>query len=77
MSALSTRDSLDQWLGWLEHLHPTTIDMGLQRVGRVADRLGLRPANVPLILVGGTNGKGSTVAILAEIYLHAGFRVGA
>lgn len=77
MSVPSTRDSLDQWLGWLEQLHPTTIDMGLQRVGRVADRLGLRPANAPLILVGGTNGKGSTVAILAEIYLHAGYRVGA
>lgn len=77
MSVPSTRDSLDQWLGWLEKLHPTTIDMGLQRVGRVADRLGLRPAKTPLILVGGTNGKGSTVAILAEIYLHAGYRVGA
>ena len=77
MSVPSTSDSLDKWLGWLEHLHPTTIDMGLQRVGRVADRLGLRPSSAPLILVGGTNGKGSTVALLAEIYRHAGYRVGA
>lgn len=77
MSAPSTRDSLDQWLDWLERLHPTTIDMGLQRVSQVADRLGLRPAIMPLILVGGTNGKGSTVALLAEIYRHAGYRVGA
>jgi len=77
MSAPSTSDSLDQWLGWLEHLHPTSIDMGLERVGRVADQLGLRPCKKTLILVGGTNGKGSTVALLAEIYLHAGYRVGA
>ena len=77
MCVPSTNDSLDQWLDWLEHLHPTTIDMGLQRVGEVADRLGLRPAKTPLILVGGTNGKGSTVALLAQIYRHAGYRVGA
>jgi len=77
MCAPSTRDSLDQWLGWLEHLHPTTIDMGLQRVGKVADRLGVRPSTAPLILVGGTNGKGSTVTLLAEIYHQAGYRVGA
>lgn len=77
MCVPSTNDSLDQWLGWLEQLHPTSIDMGLQRVGDVADRLGLRPSIRPLILVGGTNGKGSTVAMLAEIYHQAGYRVGA
>jgi len=77
MCVPSTSDSLDLWLGWLEHLHPTTIDMGLQRVGQVADRLGLRPSNKPLILVGGTNGKGSTVALIAQIYKQAGYCVGA
>jgi len=77
MRVPSTSDSLDQWLGWLEKLHPSAIDMGLQRVGQVADRLGLRPRDKPLILVGGTNGKGSTVALLAQIYHHAGYRVGA
>lgn len=77
MSVPSPSDSLDLWLRWLEHLHPSEIDMGLQRVGQVATRLGLRPATMPLILVGGTNGKGSTVALLAEIYRHAGYRVGA
>ncbi len=70
-------DSLDAWLEWLELLHPTEIEMGLQRVGAVADRLNLRPSPVPLILVGGTNGKGSTVALLSEIYTHAGCKVGA
>jgi dihydrofolate synthase/folylpolyglutamate synthase len=69
-------DSLDTWLEWLELLHPTEIEMGLQRVGAVADRLNLRPSPVPLILVGGTNGKGSTVALLSAIYSHAGYKVG-
>lgn len=73
----STTDSLDSWLEWLEGIHPTAIDMGLDRVSRVADRLGLRPVVHPLVLVGGTNGKGSTVAMLASIYSAAGYRVGA
>ncbi len=77
MSAPSPSDTLSQWLNWLEQLHPTEIDMGLQRVGQVANRLQLRPATMPVILVGGTNGKGSTVALLTEIYRHAGFKVGA
>lgn len=77
MSAPSPSDSLSNWLSWLEHLHPSEIDMGLQRVGEVADRLGVRPASMTIILVGGTNGKGSTVALLSDIYQHAGYRVGA
>ena len=77
MSVPSPSDSLAQWLSWLEHLHPTEIELGLERVGQVADRLQLRPAKMPLILVGGTNGKGSTVTLLAEIYRHAGYRAGA
>ncbi len=68
---------LAQWLQWLETIHPVAIDMGLQRVSVVADRLGLRPVNKPLVLVGGTNGKGSTVAMLSAIYHAAGYRVGA
>jgi len=77
MSAPPLSGSLATWLSWLEHLHPSEIDMGLQRVGRVADRLRVRPASMPVILVGGTNGKGSTVALLSDIYQHAGYRVGA
>lgn len=76
MNVPSPADSLDYWLGWLESLHPTEIDMGLERVGRVADRLGLRPSTMPLILVGGTNGKGSTVALLDQIYGQANYKVG-
>jgi dihydrofolate synthase/folylpolyglutamate synthase len=69
--------SLDDWLAWLETIHPVSIDMGLTRVGAVADRLQLRPVSQPLVLVGGTNGKGSTIAMLSAIYSLAGYKVGA
>ncbi|MFK7892919.1 MAG: folylpolyglutamate synthase/dihydrofolate synthase family protein [Granulosicoccus sp.] len=82
MTALSTsypgpEKPLEQWLAWLETVHPVNIDMGLDRVSSVADRLQLRPSCMPLILVAGTNGKGSTVNMLSAIYAAAGFRVGA
>lgn len=82
VTALSTTspgadESLEGWLAWLETVHPLNIDMGLDRVASVADRLQLRPAGMPLILVAGTNGKGSTVGMLSAIYTEAGFRVGA
>lgn len=68
-------NTLDDWLSYLEQLHPSTIDMGLERVAKVRDALGLRP-QVPVIMVGGTNGKGSVCAMLSTIYERAGFRVG-
>lgn len=68
--------SLLEWLQWLESHHPIAIDMGLARVGEVADRLQLRDLGCPVITVGGTNGKGSTVATLVGIYKAAGKRVG-
>lgn len=68
--------SLTEWLSWLEAQHPVAIDMGLERVGQVADRLQLRELGCPVITVGGTNGKGSTVATLVSIYRAAGLRVG-
>ncbi len=49
--------------------------MGLERVAAVRDRMNLRP-DFPVILVGGTNGKGSTCAVLESIYHHAGYQVG-
>ena len=67
--------TLDGWLAHCEALHPAEIDMGLDRVRAVADRLAIRFA-VPVVIVAGTNGKGSSCAMLEAIALHAGYRVG-
>ncbi len=70
-------DTLEQWLAWQESLHPSEIDLGLERLRLVARRLGLeRPAR-HVVSVAGTNGKGSSVAMLEAIYRAAGYRVGA
>jgi dihydrofolate synthase/folylpolyglutamate synthase len=67
--------TLDDWLAHCERLHPKTIDMTLERVDTVRDRLGLR-FDAPVITVAGTNGKGSTCAMLESIARQAGYRVG-
>jgi dihydrofolate synthase/folylpolyglutamate synthase len=72
---LATTRSLSDWLDCIERLHPTEIELGLERVGAVCDRLQIDPA-FPLILVGGTNGKGSTCAMLEAIYRSAGYATG-
>jgi dihydrofolate synthase/folylpolyglutamate synthase len=72
---LSTLNTLDAWLTRLEQLHPSAIDLGLERVRRVKDALGLAPG-FPVITVGGTNGKGSTCAFLEAILGAAGYRTG-
>ena len=69
--------SLHDWLTWQETLHPNAIDLGLERVRVVAQRMQLLQPAYALIIVGGTNGKGSTVAMLEAILLAAGYRVGA
>jgi len=66
--------SLDQWLSHLETAHPVGIDMGLARISRVKESLGLK-FTCPVITVGGTNGKGSTCAFLESILLAAGYKV--
>jgi dihydrofolate synthase/folylpolyglutamate synthase len=77
MTATATvKKSLHDWLAWLEVQHPKAIDLGLERAGQVADRLQARDMGCPVITVGGTNGKGSTVATLVSIYRAAGLRVG-
>lgn len=70
-------DNLQAWLTWQEGLHPAAIELGLGRVGRVWDRLGPRALPFPVISVAGTNGKGSTVAMLEAIYGAAGYRTAA
>lgn len=67
--------SLPEWLAHCERLHPKSIDMTLDRVRAVRDRLGLA-FQAPVIVVAGTNGKGSTCAMLESILLQAGYRVG-
>jgi dihydrofolate synthase/folylpolyglutamate synthase len=66
---------LSSWLAHIELMHPTTIEMGLERVQAVKQRLGLAPS-FPIIVVGGTNGKGSTCAMLETMLAEAGYRVG-
>lgn len=67
--------SLNDWLTRLESMHPKTIELGLDRVSEVAQRLGVQ-FDCPVITVGGTNGKGSTCAMLESILLQGGYRVG-
>ncbi len=67
--------SLADWLIYLESLHPKTIEMGLERVNQVRLKLGLMP-QFPIIMVGGTNGKGSVCAMLESILCCAGYTVG-
>jgi len=85
--------SLDQWLAWMETCHPQAIELGLDRIARVAAAMGLvntgsdsQPANShstahlkiadKIVIVGGTNGKGSCVATLESLVLAHGLRVG-
>jgi len=70
-------NSLADWLAWQETLHPSTIDLGLERVAAVLRRLHPEPPSFAVITVGGTNGKGSTVAMLEAILRAGGYRVGA
>ena len=68
-------NTLAGWLTYLESLHPKTIALGLERVAQVKQRLNLQP-DFPIIVVGGTNGKGSVCAMLESILHAAGYRVG-
>jgi dihydrofolate synthase/folylpolyglutamate synthase len=67
--------SLGDWLAYCERLHPKNIDMGLERVRRVVQHLGLHFEG-PVITVAGTNGKGSTCAMLEACLLQSGYRTG-
>jgi dihydrofolate synthase/folylpolyglutamate synthase len=66
-----------EWTNWIAGLHRQEMELGLDRVKMVAARLNVLEPTSPVIIVGGTNGKGSTVAGLEAIYRKAGYRVGA
>ena len=67
---------LQDWLSAIEAAHPADIELGLGRVAAVAERMGLLPAPIPVVLVGGTNGKGSTLAFLESALVAGGHAVG-
>lgn len=67
--------TLAEWLSYLEALHPSSIEMGLERIATVRDRMSLEPS-FPVITVAGTNGKGSVCAFLSTIFHAAGYRAG-
>jgi dihydrofolate synthase/folylpolyglutamate synthase len=72
---MTTPATLADWLAHGASMHPLTMDLSLERTVQVAQRLGLR-FGVPVITVAGTNGKGSTCAMIESIARHAGYRVG-
>src|SRR6266852_2459629 len=67
--------NLAEWLDYIERIHPKSIQLGLERVAKVRDVLGMSSSAV-FFIVAGTNGKGSTCAMLEAILLAAGYRVG-
>src|SRR6266852_678748 len=67
--------SLAEWLDYIERIHPKSIQLGLERVAKVRDMLG-RSSSAAFFTVAGTNGKGSTCAMLEAILIAAGYRVG-
>jgi len=69
-------NSLSAWLDWLEKNHPTEIDLGLERITRVAQRMALLKPTATVVTVAGTNGKGSCVTATAALLGAAGFSVG-
>ncbi|MGL5410709.1 MAG: bifunctional tetrahydrofolate synthase/dihydrofolate synthase, partial [Shewanella sp.] len=77
LTAPQEHAALDEWLTYLLSIHPTEIDMGLTRVATVAQRLALlQLAPSKVVTVGGTNGKGTTCAMLENVLRLAGFTVG-
>jgi dihydrofolate synthase / folylpolyglutamate synthase len=67
--------TLEQWLDWQSGLHPSEIEMGLERVSAVWHRLCPEGLSSRVVTVAGTNGKGSSVAMLDAVYRQAGYRV--
>ncbi|HHB93137.1 MAG TPA: bifunctional folylpolyglutamate synthase/dihydrofolate synthase, partial [Thioploca sp.] len=68
--------TLTEWLNWQNSLHPSKIELGLNRVRIVAERLNLLTPNFPIVTVAGTNGKGSSVTMLDAMLTANNMRVG-
>lgn len=72
----STLNNLDDWLLYISRIHPKEMDFGLDRLGAVVNPLGWNRLSCPVVIVGGTNGKGSCVRFLESIFTAAGYRTG-
>ncbi len=70
------KTNLTQWLNWQSSLHHSKIELGLNRVRTVAERLNLLTPNFPIVIVAGTNGKGSSVTLLDAMLTANNMRVG-
>jgi len=68
--------TLDQWLDWQQNLHLQSIELGLTRIKQVASNLSLTSIAPHIIIVAGTNGKGSTVTYYSEFLRASGYKVG-
>lgn len=68
--------TLQEWLSWIERCHPSEIELGLERLTQVYQRLALDLSASRKVIIGGTNGKGSTVALLDQVLRDAGYSVG-
>ena len=60
-------NTLDQWLSWIESCHPSEIELGLDRLRQVYEAMALDLSHSRKVIIGGTNGKGSTVAMLDQM----------
>ena len=69
--------TLDEWLSWQEQLYPDIVDLGLHRVQALLQALDLERPTFPILTVGGTNGKGSSVSFAEAMLRAAGHKVGA
>jgi dihydrofolate synthase/folylpolyglutamate synthase len=68
--------TLDDWLCYLERVHPANIEMGLERIKQVADSVNLLTSSSKIIMIAGTNGKGTTARCLESLLLAQGYSVG-
>ena len=68
--------SLDDWLNWQQDLHPKNIDFKVERIKSVYNKLNIKHIAKKTIIVAGTNGKGSTVAILESLLHESKLKVG-
>jgi len=69
--------TLSQWLEFISNTHPSEIEMGLDRIKTVFSTLNQNYHTPKIVLVAGTNGKGSTVAMMEAGLLALGYKVGA